>query len=353
MKILIVGQWAFPVYEQAFGNALEAEGHEVRGFSWRGYFDSLLGRAEAKYVLAGPCTARFNRDLIETARRNVPNVLLAWRATSLLPSTLARLRKLGVGVLASYNHDDFTPAVTRRRFVSYHRSHWRLFLKSARHYDHHFVKRRSNVEHLEGMGCTGCHILPLWFVPELHRPVELTPSEKERYQCDAVFVGHYEPDGREAYLKALVHAGLHVRLFGGKSWTPQVLGDCADYFGPIREAHGEEYAKALSGAGMCLCFLSRLNRDTYTRRCFEIPACGSLLVSERTEDLQKFFKEDEEAVFFSSVEELVEKARWLKANPDTADRIAAAGMRRVHADGHSVTARTRQFLNLIGRSDGW
>jgi spore maturation protein CgeB len=60
------------------------------------------------------------------------------------------------------------------------------------------------------------------------------------------------------------------------------------------------------------------------------------------------FKEDEEACFFSSNEELVAKAKWLLANPDIRERIAQAGLRRVWANGHDVNSRARQFLETIG-----
>jgi spore maturation protein CgeB len=177
----------------------------------------------------------------------------------------------------------------------------------------------------------------------------MTREDMERFECDAVFVGHHEPDGRERYLTGLVKAGLKVRLFGDKYWTRGVLGDLADYFGQVRHAIGEEYSKALCGAKMCLNFLSRMNRDSYTTRCFEIPACGKLLLSERTEDLVQMFKEDQEAVFFSSTDELVEKALWLRDHPDELDRIALAGMRRVHRDGHSVDDRMKEFLRIVNK----
>ena len=73
--------------------------------------------------------------------------------------------------------------------------------------------------------------------------------------------------------------------------------DLADYFGSIQAVRGVEYAKALSGAKMCLAFLSKLNRDTYTRRCFEIPACGRVLLCERTADMQGLLREGDEAVW--------------------------------------------------------
>jgi spore maturation protein CgeB len=100
---------------------------------------------------------------------------------------------------------------------------------------------------------------------------------------------------------------------------------------------------------MCLGFLSKLNRDDYTYRCFEIPACGSLLLAERTPTLEKIFQENEEAVFFSSVEEMLEKVLWLRQHPEEITRIAAAGRKRVLTDGHSNYDRAQQFLRLVDK----
>lgn len=197
----------------------------------------------------------------------------------------------------SYNHDDFTGPYVGAPTPYHHKLFWKTFLNSSPNYHIHLVKRIDNIQHLNLLGTSRAYVFPMWYVPEIHRPIKLTNEEKARFSCDIVFAGHHEPDGRENYLKSLVKAGLHVRLFGGKYWTPEVLGETAQYFGKVHEVQGDDYAKALSGASMCLCFLSKLNRDTYTRRCFEIPACGSLLLSERTAHLQQLFREDEEAVF--------------------------------------------------------
>lgn len=177
--------------------------------------------------------------------------------------------------------------------------------------------------------------------------MELTPADQDRFAANVVFVGHYEPDGREHSVRALVDAGIQLKIWGGHYWSREALGDLYDRLQPIVPAEGDNYAKALCGAKVCLAFLSKLNRDTYTRRCFEIPACGRVMLAERTDDLLCLFKEDEEACFFSSNKELVEKTRWLLENPDIRERIAHAGMSRVWADGHDVMSRAKQFLETL------
>jgi spore maturation protein CgeB len=348
MKILIVGDWQYPMYEKAIADSMKQQGYEVLRYSWDKYLNkNIFGKAESKYCVVGPMTMLFNFALRAYVLNQRPDYILFWRATQLLPSTVRAIKKTNVKAIASYNHDDFSGPEFGAPVPKSHHRLWRLFLDCAPLIDIHFVKRQSNIHHLKTLGAKYASIMPMWFDPRMHRPVGIGMDEQEKFQTDVVFVGHYEPDGREQRIRALVETGFQVKLWGGHYWSRQVLGDLYDRLQPIQPAEGDDYAKALCGAKICLAFLSKLNRDTYTRRCFEIPACGRLMLAERTEDLQRLFREDEEACFFSSNEELVQKVRWLLANPEIRERIAAAGLQRVWADGHDVASRAKQFLQAL------
>lgn len=350
MKILIVGDWRYPMYEKAIADSISQQGFEVLCYSWNKYFNkNILGKAESKYCITGLMTILFNLSLKNYVKIQNPDYILFWRATQLLPRTIQEIKKnnINVKVIASYNHDDFSGPKFGAPVPKSHHRLWRLFLDCAPVIDIHFVKRQSNIVHLKTLGVNCSFIMPMWFDPQLHRPVEITKDEENKFQTDVVFVGHYEPDGREHSIRALMNAGIKMKIWGDSYWSRQVLGNIYDQLYPIRPALGDDYAKALCGAKICLSFLSKMNRDTYTRRCFEIPACGRLLLSERTDDLLNMFKEDEEACFFSSDKELVEKVHWLLANPDICERIAAAGLRRVWIDGHDVFSRSKTLLSLI------
>jgi spore maturation protein CgeB len=110
---------------------------------------------------------------------------------------------------------------------------------------------------------------------------------------------------------------------------------------------GEEYNKALCGAKVALCFLSKHNRDTYTRRCFEIPATRTLMLSERTEDLLSLYKEGEEADFFSSLDEMTNKVKLYVEDEKRRQAVADMGYRRVMSDGHDVVSRMKQVLEWV------
>ena len=347
MKILFAGAFQYWVYEEACARALERFGVSVERFSWSAYFSGIVGRAQSKHVFYGPAMYRLNRDLLARAVAYRPDALFVWRGTHILPRTLRAIRERTGAVLVSYNNDDPFGPQAHGNVPFHHRWLWKYYLKAVPDYDLHLVFRELNVPEIKAAGAREAQVLLPYFVPEIHHPVTLTPEERVKYGCEAVFVGHYEPDDRVACLQALVDAGVRVKLFGGTTWTPQVLGPLAQYFGKVEAVLGLEYAKALCGAQMCLCFISKLNRDTYTTRCFEIPACGRLMLSERTADLPRLFQEDQEAVYFSSPAELVRRALWLREHPDRLEEIALAGYRRVLADNHSVEGRMQQVLEIL------
>lgn len=347
MKILIAGNWNWYHMKPAFADALTNLGHEVLQFDFLDFFGGKLGHYQSALPLPGPSLCNLNHDLLKRVHTCNPDVVLVWNGAHVLPRTM-RLIKTPGRVTVSYNNDDPFARMAHGNTPWHHRFLWMWYLRCLKEYDCNFVYRPVNVQEAISYGARNVRVLKPYFIPGRNEPVELSETEKKRFACDVVFAGHYEPDGREKYLRALVNAGLHVRLFGGKYWTKEVLGDLTPYFGDISPVYGEQYTKALCGAKICLALLSKMNRDTYTRRCFEIPACGRLLLCERTDDMKAMFIEGEEAIFFSSKEELVENALWLLKHPVEIERIAEAGRRRVWADGHDVTSRARQFVEHLG-----
>ena len=346
MKLMIVGAWAWPQYEEAFARGLSVAGVEVFALATSNHFNGILGRIQQTIPLLEPNLLRLNRAVVAAAIEEHPDLVLFWRPTHILPETICQLASMGVQT-ASYNNDDpFGPQV-HGNVPWHHHFLWRLYIKCLPLFNYNFFYRKINCAEAIAVNAKHADVLLPYFMPWQDRPVHLTTLEKKRYETDVVFVGHYEPDGRENCISALVNADIRIKLWGGHYWNRAVLGDLYERLAPIVPAEGDAYSRALCGAKVCLCFLSKLNRDTYTRRCFEIPACGRVMLAERTDDLMHFFQEDEEACFFSSPEELVRKVQWLINQPDIRERIAQAGLRRVWADGHDVDSRAKYFLSVV------
>ena len=81
-------------------------------------------------------------------------------------------------------------------------------------------------------------------------------------------------------------------------------------------------------------------------RIFEIPACGTALLTEHVEGIEELFEVDKEIMVFDTAEEMIEKARFLVSNPETAIKIGQAGQKRFLKE-HTSKIRLRKILNEI------
>lgn len=353
MKILIAGDWHSELHEEAMFRAFQELGHEPIRFAWHHYFkispqssnlNLVITKFQGKYMF-GPIVDKLNNDLIQKTLEEQPDILFIYRGSHIYPSTLKKIKTISKNTkLLGYNNDDpFSP--------QYPKWKWRYFLAGVPEYDLVFAYRLHNIPELKASGAKQVELLRSWFIPSMNYPALLDEQDKKDYECDIVFIGHYEKDFRLACLEEIVKAGWKLNLFGHDyGWHPVLKkSDVLSKLMPIKNVWGTDYNKALSGATASLCFLSKLNRDTYTRRCFEIPASGSMLIAEYTDDLTTLFQEEKEAVFFRSPDDLVNKLEIYLNNKQLCSDIAKAGLERVHRDGHDIFSRMKVVLEAIDK----
>ena len=78
-----------------------------------------------------------------------------------------------------------------------------------------------------------------------------------------------------------------------------------------------------------------------------IPASKVFMIAERSEVHDQLFKENEEAVFFSTKEELLEKVNYYLQNKVEADVISNAGFERCMNSGYTHDMRLQEVLKKI------
>ena len=89
------------------------------------------------------------------------------------------------------------------------------------------------------------------------------------------------------------------------------------------------------------------NNTLDARRSAEIPYISSVLCAERTEEHLAMYREDEEAVFWSTPKECAEKYFALLADEENRTRIAEAGRRRCIASGYLNDPVMRRILDAL------
>jgi spore maturation protein CgeB len=339
--------------------ALARLGHDVRGVNtvtpWKSA--SWPMRQLQRRLGRGSIVNEVNRSVLITAREFQPDLIWAEKQEFLRVETLDAIRKLGIKLI------HFTP--DPYFYLQWKRT--RLMNEAIASFDVLVYCKAYEREHYAGIGKPLVY-MPLGYCDEVHRPLT---SNDPRWCCAVGFLGGWEPR-RERLLHEIGSAGIDLKIRGGYwnflrdgKWTPRrqlILNQLAggDRFSFHRDAllaqawsgdevYGDDYARALTGARIGLGLLRRVCPDQHTTRTFEIPACGSMLLADRTDEHQEFFREGKEAEFFASADELLDKLRFYCTNDDARKHIAEGGLERCISGKYAYVHRLRAAFDAIGK----
>lgn len=345
MRLLICETWRYPWYGEILLRRFKELGVEALAFKEGEYFGAgageqagLLQRLQRRFRF-GPALRRLNSDLVNQASEAQCDAVLFVRGDMVLPETVKTLKDRGMTILGCNNDNPFSHSAPPHV--------WRHLIDALKYYDCYFAYRESNIPQYLRHGCKRAVLWRSFYIKELHRP--LADVSTSPYLCDVSFTGHWEDDGRENCVLALLETpDIRFRLFGGGLWSrARNYARIRAALGEIRPVLGDEYNLVLNSSKIALVFLSKLNNDTYTRRCFEIPAAGTFMLSEFTDDLNSMFKAGVEAEYFRSKDEMLDKIRYYLRNEDARKKIAAAGRARLLKDGHEAIDRAKQVLDCL------
>lgn len=351
-KILVVGDFHSNIHEKAIYESLVKMEYFVDQFSWHQYFGSavyLRDSYKLKYFLQlwlkiqyhfafGPIISKMNKDLLDKVKNNNFNLIFIYRGTHILPKTLKEIKKTGA-IIFGYNNDD--PFSKKYPFYF-----WRHFLSSIFLYDYIFSYRHKNIADYKNMAYKNTSLLRSYYIKKDNYHIDLLSSDK--YRCDVIFIGHFEDDGRDEYIKTLLDAGINFKLFGPEWQKSKHYKYFVKKMGPIVSLR-DDYNLAINSSKIALVFLSHLNNDTYTRRVFEIVAARTLMLATATDDLKSLFKEGVEADYFKSKEELLEKVNFYLSNSEARIGLVSNAYKRLIDDGHEVSDRVKDIIKVYNR----
>jgi len=314
--------------------ALEELGHKVTPLSTRFSPGQYNFYQRVRVRILGPADLTgVNNRILDAIHKEKFDLIWIDRGTDIFPETLKEIKRITRSLLVHHNTDDF-------KYVSHL---FRHYVKSIPYYDIHFTSNRFNIPELYELGAKKACFLELGYDHHLYRPVEVRDDD---FKSDLFFIGHWEP-ATEDYIVALVKAGLPVSVRGAgwhKARNKKTLQSVLES-GPMCE---EAYVKALCNGKIGLGIVSKWNRNQTAGRVFDIPACGVFLLAVRNPAMQDLYQEGVEAEFFSSAQELVQKARFYLEHEEERKRIALAGHRRCISSKYSWKDRVEEMLVEIG-----
>ncbi len=307
MKILHAANFSLAKYAMVYyatdrklSNGLIRNGHFVYDFSYRD-----VARTESPLHSKRFGTGRMNRRLIETAANLQPDLLLLGHTEIITPATLARIKRDHRGIRIALWYVD--PLYNTGNLQ-------------------HILNR---LENLDAVFCTTDGDLLEQFrstrntVAYMPNPVDssietLRNDIKEDFDIDLLFCGRDKGEAERAQTLRRLQQGLRelrVTVCGALN-QPLVFG--------------AEYLALLDRSRMGL-NLSRRN-DVYrysSDRIAQLTGNGLLTFTPETPGMRDLYRENE-VVYFSGIDELIDKARHYHRHDDERRRTAAAGRARAH-----------------------
>jgi spore maturation protein CgeB len=311
---------AEPVFASRIQDPFMTAPRSLRALEWR--------------LCNGPYVRRMNHRFYKRSEELRPDIVWVEMGKIVYARTLSRIKERFGCLLVNTYSDDFLDLRKRSRH----------YFASIPSYDLIFTPRDVSFNEYRQRGARVVDKFWKGYDPDMLFPDKLSGDEMKTYGTDVMFAGHYEPSRTEPFL-SIAEAIPRFKIWG-QGWK-----ECHASFPSgvlqYRRAMKEEYRKAICGAKIAVQFLTRWNRDTQTSRSFEIPACGTMMLAERSDDHEACFEEDKEAVFFSTTQELVDKAKFYLKNDSLRQYIARGGYKRSLKSGYANSARTRQMLRVL------
>ncbi|HUP22937.1 MAG TPA: glycosyltransferase [Thermoanaerobaculia bacterium] len=316
-------------------------GHSVRVVPAEAYFPAYW-RSRPLRLVRRLLEHWFVRELAQAisleASHLRPHLFFAFKGRVIPPGAISDLRQSGVICTCFYPDVSF-------------RAHGRYLPRTLPFYDHVFTAKSFGVRDLAEAGVANATFLPHGFDPAVHFPIQPSAEERERYESDVCFIGTWSPK-KERILTELISRFPHLKLaIWGDQWSNR--GKILEPFVRGQPVFGLEYTKVLACSRIALGLLSEIRTgassgDRTTSRTFQIPATGTLMLHERTDELLQFFREGEECACFADGDELAQKVQHFLGNDEERMRIAAQGRARSLASDYSTDARVRVILQTLG-----
>jgi len=266
------------------------------------------------------------RGLVARATQFAPDLVLVLQGNHLSPKTVSLLRRRLRAPIVCWCQDHVGTL-------------GRQYMLGAE-YDAVFLKDRYMLEVFANMiRGTAFHYLPEACNPRVHRPLDLTLEDRQRYGCEVMIFGslYYY---RQAILRQLGEFDL-------KHWgnSPSWLVDRIPSLRAGPSVLLDDKVRAVRAAKIALNPLHYAEVDGLNCRAFELAGCGAFQLISHKPVLRDHFTPGIELDVFHSTPDLIDKIRHYLENPEKALAMARLAQVRAHAE-HTYDARLAQIFRV-------
>jgi spore maturation protein CgeB len=307
---------------------------------WHG----ACSRAMRRLLLKPLIEPEWNRQLLALVSRVRPDLVYVSNADFCYRKTLLSIRRCGIPVMCFY-HD-----------VPWKDQPGSRFSECIDLFDLVATTRQWHEPEFFAAGAKAVSVVRFGFEPSVHRPLDASPQDLTYYGSDAALIATYASQRGED-CERLLNSGADLRLnIWGNLWNKLPESSLVRRCWRGRDVHEHEIPVIYACTKVALHWVRWERKDTdpamrvgdqHNSRTFQIAACGgAMMLAQRTEEHRNLFRDDAEAVFFSTAEELREKLfYWLDPAREGRRRaIAHAARERCLSEDYSYRPVVRRFL---------
>jgi spore maturation protein CgeB len=288
-RILIVGSTALWAIENIYAKYLNELGTDTTIFNSGSFISSSYWHRGVRRLGFDWVYKAVNKELLLHCESVKPDIVWVFKGIEIFPETLVKIKAMGI-MTVNYNPDH--PFIR-----SFRSSGGENIPQSIPLYDLHFCYSKALGEKIK----TDYHIPTVWlpFGYELSA-AQYEMASKEPEIQKICFVGN--PDKKRVQvITDLSKNGLSIDLYG-HGWDKFLKNNknitCFDGI------YQDDFWKVLRRYRLQLNIFREHNEGSHNMRTFEVPAVGGIMLAPDSEEHRFFFKDQQEAIFYSSDDEL-------------------------------------------------
>lgn len=336
MKILILGTFVDGSLENYYYKGFIAGGHEVTRIECLlEYYDLLRRNIFCKVinnVNSDLLLKSFNFKLIKSVSSKKFDVIIVFKGMTLFPATIFKLKN-NCRLMINYNPDHPIQFLSKGSGNSNVRNSLRL-------YDIVITYSENIRQTLRNDLGISAEVVPFGYniLRENTRPMVDRKTIK--------FIGTYDLD-RFKKLDSVLDSGLQI--FGDIKWSKfNGLEGKSGRFNN-KKIYGDDFVREVQSSLLVVNILRQQNiiEKSHNMRTFEIPALGSVLLGDYTDEQASFFEPDKEMLYYKNTDELNEKIELLRCSPNIVKMISDNAFYRSESSNYSYYHRSLEMIRII------
>ena len=320
--------------------ALASTGERVRMIDMSG-FDSgyqaisdLINNSMLKNNAQGKYIEMLSDIVLQSIQEKPVDILICMALAPITGETLAELRRRGIITVLWFVED-------YQRFKT-----WQLL---APYFDFIFTIQRGDcIDAIKQAGCSEVHYLPTGCDPIVHRPMQLTPEEQEKWGSPISFVGAGYHNRQQTFAS---FANMPFKIWGTE-WP-----ECKPFDRMVQEGGRrltpDEYVKIFNATKVNINLHSSMERDGVdpngdflNPRTFELACSGAFQLVDSRTLLPEAFTPGVDIVTYDNVQELKEKTEYFLTHEEERKKFIERS-RETALKKHTYQHRMKEMLSII------